>query len=448
MTEEQFGTMSTRKIFFKLALPGLFGMLFASIGMMIDGLFVGRFIGSDALAAINLVMPIVMIVFALADMIAAGASVRVAIYLGEKQEEKARNLFTSSLLIILFLSLLFMVLWGLVGEQVIYSLINEKELAIQAVKYTQGFIIFLPFIMPMFAIDNFLRNCGKVNYSMYVGLGVSILNIILDIILIGYFRLDIFYAALATAISMSLGTLFSLIPFISKRVTLYFVKPSIDTKELIGIMYNGSSDFFNNISGSLMSFVINVLLLHFGGGVAVASYSIVMYINGMLISVLYGIQDAIKPAISYNLGAKQIDRTFELFNICAKASFIISIGVMIIVFIFPETLISVFATENDIEVKTMAKTALFLYAPSYLFTWYNMICSSFLTSFDKPKESIIIMIASSVVFPLISLIIVPQIIGLNGIYLTPFVASVFTLFVTISIWTKVVKQFKTNETNL
>ena len=118
--------------------------------------------------------------------------------------------------------------------------------------------------------------------SMWINIGVSILNIILDAILIGYLKLGIEYAALCSALSMSIGTLILIYPFIMKKVALRFTKPKINIKEMLEIIYNGSSEFFSNISGSIMSIIMNGFLLHYGGAVGVAAYSIVMYIESLI----------------------------------------------------------------------------------------------------------------------------------------------------------------------
>lgn len=442
MNEKQFGTMGTTKLFFKLALPSLFSMLFSSIYIMADGIFVGKFIGSDALAAVNLVMPIVMIAFALADMIAIGSSVRIAIHLGEKNEEKACRLFSASLLAILILSIVFMVLCSLFAKDIIYALIKDDLLAELAYKYARVFIVVLPLIMPLFAVDNYLRICGKAKASMGINISVSVLNIILNAILIGHFRLGIEFAALTTAISMSIGSVIALSPFVMKKLTLRFTKPKVAISEMIGVVYNGSSEFFNNIAGSLMAIATNAILLSLGGADSVASYSIVIYINGLIMPMLYGIIDSVQPAVSYNLGAKKIDRTLSLFKLSCFAGATMSAIFLIVTFIFPDFLISLFSNKADVAIIKMAKTALLLYSISHLFTWFNMICSSFLTSFNRPRESIIIMFLRAVIFPLISLIALAPFIGVNGVYVTPAVSGALTVVVVIFIWNKTIKQIK------
>ena len=217
MNQEHFGTMEPKKLFLKLAIPSLISMLFSSLYMMADGIFVGKIIGSKALAAINLVFPIIMILFAVGDMVASGASVKIGIKLGEKNEKEASEIFSVALLFIFILNIIFAIIGLIFTKDIIFILIKDKELANLAYKFAYVFILFLPIIAPFFAIDNYLRICGKANMSMWINIGVSVLNIILDAIFIGYLKLGIEYAALASSLSMSIGTLILIYPFITKK---------------------------------------------------------------------------------------------------------------------------------------------------------------------------------------------------------------------------------------
>jgi Na+-driven multidrug efflux pump len=207
MNQELFGVAPPKKLFVKLAVPSLVSMLFSSIYMMADGMFVGKIIGSKALAAINLVFPIIMIVFAVGDMIAVGASVKMGIKLGEKEEKEASNIFSVALLLTTIINIIFMILSLFFAKDIIYILIKDSELAYLSYKFAYPFILGLPIIAPFFALDNYLRICGKANMSMWVNIAVSMLNIILDAILIEYFKLGIEYAAIASALSMAFGAI-------------------------------------------------------------------------------------------------------------------------------------------------------------------------------------------------------------------------------------------------
>ena len=440
MNQEQFGTMEPKKLFVKLAIPSLISMLFSSLYMMADGIFVGKIIGSKALAAINLVFPIIMILFAVGDMVASGASVKIGIKLGEKNEKEASEIFSVALLFIFILNIIFAIIGLIFTKDIIFILIKDKELANLAYKFAYVFILFLPIIAPFFAIDNYLRICGKANMSMWINIGVSVLNIILDAIFIGYLKLGIEYAALASSLSMSIGTLILIYPFITKKVALKFTKPKIKIKEMLGIIYNGSSEFFSNISGSIMSIIMNSFLLHYGGAVGVAAYSIVMYIESLIVPMIFGMIDAVQPVFSYNYGAKNNKRIMTFFKITCTVALSISIVTMIIIFVFPDFLVRMFSSESDIAVIDMAKKALLLYAPSYLFTWFIMTVSGVLTGLEKATESIVLMSAESIILPLFSTLVLTQLIGVYGIFITPTISGAVSIVVSIILWRKCIKS--------
>ena len=440
MNQELFGVAPPKKLFVKLAVPSLISMLFSSIYMMADGMFVGKIIGSKALAAINLVFPIIMIVFAVGDMIAAGASVKIGIKLGEKKDKDASNIFSVALLLTFIINIIFMILSLFFAKDIIFILIKDKSLASLSYKFAYPFILGLPIIAPFFALDNYLRICGKANMSMWVNIAVSVLNIILDAVLIGYFKLGIEYAAIASALSMAFGAIIFLYPFIMKKLVLRFTKPKINMKEIAQILYNGSSDFLGNISGSIISIITNAVLLHYGGPVAVAAYSIIMYIDSLLSPLLFGMVGSIEPVISYNYGAKNYERITEFFKITCVVSLAISAITTIIMFVFPDFLVGLFSSKSDIEIIQMSKIALLLSAPSYLFSWFSMTVGCFLTGFEKATESMIIMLAESVVLPLVLIVILTKLMGVYGIFLIPTIGGIVSTIIGLVLWKKCVKE--------
>ena len=273
-----------------------------------------------------------------------------------------------------------------------------------------------------------------------MNIAVSVLNIILDAILIGYFKLGIEYAAIASALSMAFGAIIFLYPFIMKKVVLRFTKPKINMKEITQILYNGSSDFLGNISGSIISIITNAVLLHYGGSVAVAAYSIIMYIDSLLSPLLFGIIGSIEPVISYNYGAKNYERITEFFKITCVVSLAISAITTIIMFVFPDFLVGLFSSKSDIEIIQMSKIALLLSAPSYLFSWFSMTVGCFLTGFEKATESMIIMLAESVVLPLVMIVVLTKLMGVYGIFLIPTIGGIVSTIIGLVLWKKCVKE--------
>ena len=276
--------------------------------------------------------------------------------------------------------------------------------------------------------------------SMWVNIIVSVLNIILDAILIGYFKLGIEYAALSSALSMFVGALISLYPFIMRKVSLRFVKPKVDIKEILYIVYNGSSEFLSNISGSIMAIITNSFLLYYGGSTGVAAYSIVMYIDALISPILFGMIDSILPVISYNYGAKNFKRISEFLKIVCITGCSISIVTVVIIVALPDFLVGLFSSASDVDVVNMSKTALLLSAPSYLFGWFTMTVGCFLTGLEKATESIVVMFVESVVLPLILLVVLTKVVGVYGVFIVPSISGLVATAIAFVLWRKYVKE--------
>ncbi len=436
MNQAMFGTLPLKTLFLKLAVPNIISTIFIAITTTVDGIVVGNYIGSHALAAINIFFPVIRIVFALSDMIAVGSSVKIGIRMGEKREKEASQIFASSVLGIVLLGVFVMIFAHFFLEDILRFLIADSVLVADIFAYAQGFLYFIPLIIPYFAVDNYLRLCGKAKYSMCVSIIAAVLNIGLDILFVGILGWGIASASFATAISMMTGSILSIFPFLTKQLTLRFCKPNLPFREWMGIIYNGSSEFFNSISGSLISLLINALLLRLGGPVAVASYAILMYIDCILIYILFGLNDAMQPAVSYNYGAGQYDRIWGLFRLVGWTTAIISALFMLVIFIAPDMLVQIFSNGEEVAVQTLSKKALLYFSPSYLFVWFITITSSFLTGLEKPKQSIMLMTARAIVCPLIFLFVLTPHLGVHGVFLMPVCSGVLVCILALYFWSR------------
>ena len=205
-------------------------------------------------------------------------------------------------------------------------------------------------------------------------------------------------------------------------------------------MYNGSSEFFSNISGSSMSIITNGFLLYYGGPVGVAAFSIVMYIDTLISPLLFGMIDSMQPVISYNYGAKNYERITAFFKITCVVGFTISIVTMIIMFAIPDFLVGLFSPKSDVDIIHMGKIALLLSAPSYLFNWFTMIVGGFLTGLEKATASIVVMLVESVILPLVLIVVLTKIIGVYGIFLAPSIGGVISVAIAFILWRKCVKE--------
>ena len=304
MQSEMFATLPPTKLFFKCAVPAVVTSVFGALYSVVDGIFVGRFLGSDALAAINLIMPIIMIVEAISNMIATGASVNISMLLGKQKREEASAVFSFSIKFILAFSTVIGVLGFFLAKPFVTLIAPgaTAEAILLSTIYLKVFAVFGPLIPMYFATDNYLRVCGKQKESMIINIVSQVLNVALNFLFIIVLHKGVLGAAIGSCISIAFGSVTTLLMFLRKKMDVYYTRKSIPFKQFVHIAWNGASEFFSNIAASIMSVVLNLFLLNFGGTTAVAAFSIVMYVDQIIGMLNFGITDSLQPAISYCYG--------------------------------------------------------------------------------------------------------------------------------------------------
>ena len=440
MNEQEFATAPIPRLFLRCTVPAMVGMGFSAIYSITDGIFVGHFIGQEALAAVNLVMPLIMIITALADMVATGSSVRISILLGRGDHSEARRVFTVCLGLIASVSTVF----GLAGFMLARPLIGlmgaDGLTAENAVEYLRMFSLFMPLCCIYYSTDNYLRVCGRVNLSMTINIVSSLLNIVLDVLLIVVLHQGLWAAALASCLSMSLGAVWSLVPFIRRRLPLVFTRGTISIRQMRRILINGSSEFFVSIAGSLMAVVMNVVLLRLGGATAVAAIAIVEYIDSLMGMIIHSMVDALQPAISYCFGARLLQRMKRIQRAVMASSAVLSLLAMLFLLFGGQFLLPLFIKEGDATLYNMSLRAMQLFALSYLVSWIERTLSGYMTAVERPWHSLAISLLSTFMFPLLFMTVLVPLWGLDGVWILSFVASVFGALAAILIVRRVSLQ--------
>ena len=386
MDSEIFEKLPPTKLFFRCAVPSMVTMAFASLYQIADGLFVGRFIGGDALAAINLIMPIIMIVFGFANLIATGASVRVSVLLGAKKREEASQIFTFTLKVLFLLSCVLGFLGLVFAEEFVRFLApGATELAIEyGITYTRVYAAFAPLMLIFHATDNYLRACGKEKLSMWLSIGTQTLNILLDVVLIVFLGQGVWAAAFTSCLSMALGSVVTLCLFRRKRMDLYYTKGKIKLSVFLRILANGSSEFFSSISMSIMSIVFNFFLLKYGGTTAVAAFSVIMYVDSFVGMFLFGMADSLQPAISYCYGAGLMDRVKAIFRRIILGAVVLSVASLLFMMFAGQYVAPLFVKPEDTELLKVSIIGMKLFSLSYLTGWVDMCFSSYFTALERP----------------------------------------------------------------
>lgn len=404
------------KLFFLASIPGAVGMLASALYQLIDGIFVGQFLGETAFAALNFAMPFVIINFALADLVGVGSAVQISISLGRGEEHRANNIFTCACLMIVAAGAgVGAVLFA--GAPALISLMGaEGEFAQLAVQYLQVYALCSPVTTIVFAMDNYLRICGKIRGSMVLNVFMSVMSAVLEFIFLFVFRWGIWGAALATCTGMFLCVCIALFPFARGRMQLRFCRPRFKVHMIRLIVSCGSPNFLNNIAGRVTSILMNALLLRLGGEEAVSVYGILMYTEGFVQPLLYGMCDSLQPAVGFNWGAGKFGRVRAIERCCYAASAVVSVAAALVIFLFPGQITVLFMPEGGSAFLSMAMGALRLFSLTFLTRWFSFATQSWMLAIEKPIPATAISLSTALVFP-VALVAALWPLGLTGLWL-------------------------------
>lgn len=413
----------TYKRLIRFVLPSIVMMLFSSIYGIVDGLFVSNFVGKTAFAAINLVFPFLQILGTLGFMIGTGGTALIAKTLGEGERYRANQLFTMLILIVIVVGGLISYVAWLGLEPIVLFLGATPELLNDAVSYGQVLLAFNVAFMLQCTFQSFMVAAEKPQLGLYFTIGAGVMNMIMDALLVWYFKFGLLGAAWATVLSQVVGGIFPLLYFCFPNDSLLkFVRPSMDFKALIHVCSNGASEFVNNISTSVISMVYNWQLLQYLGENGVAAYGALMYVAWIFFAILSGYMVGSAPIISFHYGAMNKG---ELKNLLKKSLMVVTtlnIGLTIIGEIMATTFIGLYVG-YDAELCAIAVHGFRLFILAFIFIGYNMFSSSFFTALNNGPLSAFISFLRVFGFQLIAVVTLPGILGIDGIWLAGLAAD-------------------------
>ncbi len=439
-SNQLFATAKPLKLFLTVAIPGLISMLAMSLYQAFEGGFVGQMIGEAAFAAVNIGMPVVMINNSLADLVGVGSSAPISVALGRKDQEKANNVFTCSVILIILMSIFTGVLIFVTCPLFVSLMGAEGELAELSVKYIRVYALMGPFCTIVFAMDNYLRISGYIKGSMYLNIFMTILTVGFLALFLGVMNMSVEGSALASCLALGICAAIAMVPFIRRKALLKFVRPKFSTAMIREIVACGMPTFLSNVAGRITAIFMNAALIREGGQTAVAAYSVLMYASGVVEPMLYGMSDSVQPAVGYNWGAGSLKRVAGItkvsFTICGLVS-IFCAGVM---FVIPEPIIRIFVNAaKEPELYAMALGAMPYMGLAFLLGWFCFAVQGFFAAVEKPLYATIVSIAFAVVTPL-GLLWALQPWGLTGLWLNYFGRSLLTGLVAVVLILKAQKN--------
>lgn len=431
-----FGSMNISTLFRKLLIPTVLGMVFSALFVITDGIFVGKGIGSDALAAVNITAPLFMIAAGIGLMFGVGASVVASIHLSQGKRKVASINITQAITFSALLILILSALCLYFIEPLARLLGSSDRLLPLAVEYMAWYIPFLVFYevlnIGMFCI----RLDGSPTYAMMCNAVAAILNIILDYIFIFEFGWGMMGAALATSLGTVIGGLMTLIYLIHFSRTLYLYRIKFSMKSILLTLRNigymiklGSSAFISEASIACMMFLGNYVFIRYLGEDGVAAFSIACYFFPIIFMVYNAIAQSAQPIISYNFGAGQAVRVRKTLHLAIRTALLCGISFFILTALCRQDIVSLFI-DRSYPAFDIAASGIAYFAFGFIFFAFNMIGIGYYQSIERGQRAAIITLLRGVVFMSVGFFALPSILGVRGIWLAvPFAELLTTLYI-------------------
>ena len=413
----------------RYCLPSIIMMVFTSVYGVVDGFFVSNFAGKTPFAAVNFIMPILMILGCAGFMFGTGGSALIGMALGEGDNKKANNIFS----LVVYSSIVCGVLLAIIGLVILRPVATlmgaEDEMLRQCLIYGGIFLAGLPFYILQYEFQCLFATADKHKLGMYVTIIAGCTNIVLDALFVAVFPWGVAGAAVATVISQIAGGIISLVYFLRKNDSpLRLTKCSFDGTALLKTCTNGSSELMSNISASVVGMLFNVQLMKYAGENGVAAYGVLMCVSMIFQAIFLGYSVGTAPVVSYHYGADNKDEVKNLL----KKSLIIVAAVAVCMFVAGELLswpLAKIFVGYDAELMDMTVNAFYIFSFSFLFFGFSVFGSSFFTALGDGLTSAAIAFLRTLVFQIAAVMLLPLIFGLTGIWASIVAAEIVSVAV-------------------
>lgn len=411
----------------RFVFPSIIMMVFSSIYGVVDGLFVSNIVGKTAFTSVSLIMPYLMILGTVGFMFGSGGSAIVAKTFGMGEKEKANRIFSMILLTAIAVGIVLTVAGFVTLRPISIALGAEGEVLEGCIVYGRIIILAITAFILQHIFQSFFVVAEKPKMGLIITVISGVMNMVLDFLFMAVFHMGIVGAALATAISQVIGGIYPFIYFCRKNTSiLKFTKTRVDFRIIGKACANGSSELMTNLSMSLVSIVYNLQLIKYLGENGVAAFGVIMYVYFIFASIFIGYSIGSAPIIGYHYGAENHKELKGLFR---KSMILIGIGNVICTIAaigFASPLSKIFVG-YDSELLTLTIHGFKLYSISFLLAGFNIFASAFFTALNNGVVSALISFLRTLLFQIVAVLLLPIIIGIDGVWLAIVVAEAVTL---------------------
>ena len=421
----------TYKKLLHFTLPSIFMMIFTSIYGMVDGFFVSNFVGKTPFAAVNFIMPFLMILGAAGFMFGTGGSALISKTMGEGDDQKAHSLFS----LFIYVSILCGIIIAAAGFAFIRPvavLLGAQDTMLEdCVIYGRIILLALLAFLLQYEFQSFFVTAGKPQLGLAVTVASGVTNMVLDALLVAVFSLGLPGAAAATAFSQIVGGIIPLFYFFRPNKSfLRLTKTKYDGRAIFKACTNGSSELMSNISMSLVSMLYNAQLIAYAGEDGVAAYGVLMYVNMIFLAAFIGYSVGTAPVIGYHYGAQNHRELKSLLKKSLTIIAVLSVAMLAAAEILARPLATLYVG-YDPELLSLTLRGFVIFSFSFLFAGIAIYGSSFFTALNNGLVSALISFLRTMVFQIAAVLIFPLIWGIDGIWGSIVIAELMAALVTI-----------------
>ena len=406
--------------------------ILSNIGMscyiLADTLFIANGVGLDGLTALNIVLPVYNLIFAVGLLLGIGGATEFSILRAQKNNKEASLYYTHAIIIGLLFSVFIMIPGFTNAKEIVTLLGADNDIISIAVTYLKSFILFTPFFILQQIIVTFVRNDDNPKLASIAMLTGTTFNIILDYIFVFPMNLGMMGAALATGCSPIIALSICSLHFIQKKNNFHFIKNKSSFQHLKQIFKIGIPSFITELSSGIIIYAFNLIILSISGNIAVASYGILSNLAIVVAGLYNGISQGIQPLLSQSFGLKSNEEIKSYLKMAIITSLVISIFVLLSTILYPNTIVSWFNSENSQFMTDIAVHALPIYFFAFFFIGINMILVSYFSSITLVKPSSIISILRSGIILIPLVVIFAKVYGLIGVWISYPVSECIIMF--------------------
>lgn len=418
------------KNFVKYVSQNMLGMVGMSVYILADTYFISVAVGTNGITALNLVLPIYNLIFAIGSMIGVGSAIRYVVE-QNKKSPKADGYFFHALLWALIISLFFIFVGVFLPDKLIALLGGDAVIVATGRNYTRIFMCFAPFFMWNYICNAFVRNDGNPSIAMAATLFSSLFNIVFDYVLMFPLGLSMEGAALATGFSPVVGILICCIHFKSDKCSIKLKPAFLSFRKLLYCCQVGVSSFVGEISSGVITVVFNMIILRLAGNTGVAAYGVIANTSLVAVALFNGIAQGSQPLISDSYSKGNHKNVSTYLKMAVTTSISVAILLLVCIYLCAPAITAVFNGEHDAALDSYAESGLRLYFIGFLFAGINIVGTAILSAVEAAKYAFAASISRGFVAIILFAFLLSALIGLNGVWLAFPAAEFVTMLITV-----------------